>query len=99
MMEIVIAPIASGVVSAVIAAFGVYVAITNRLTQLETQQKADREALMREMHLMRDDLEKHNSVIERTFKMESDLNTAFKHIDENRERISRIENVKIGGGE
>ena len=96
-MEYLIAPIASGVISAIVAAFGVYVAITNRLTQLETQQRADRDALMREMHLMREDIEKHNTVIERTFKMESDLHTAFKHIDENRERISRIENIKIGG--
>lgn len=98
-MEYLIAPMASGIISAIVAAFGVYVAITNRLTQLETQQKADRDALMREMHLMRSEVEKHNHVIERTFKMESDLNTAFKHIDEQRGRISRLENVKIGGTE
>jgi len=87
-MEYLIAPIASGVISAVLAAFGVYVAITNRLTKLET--------LIEEL---RKDVEKHNHVIERTFKMESDLNTAFKHIDEQRDRISRLENVKIGGTE
>lgn len=87
-MEYLISPIASGVISAVIAAFGVYVAITNRLTKLET--------LIEEL---RNDVEKHNNVIERTYKMESDLHTAFKHIDENRERISRIENLKIGGTE
>lgn len=96
-MEALIAPIASGAVSAIVAAFGVYVAITNRLTHLETQQKADRDALMREMQLLRADVESHNRVVERTFKMESDLHTAFKHIDENRDRISRIENLKIGG--
>lgn len=98
-MELLITPVASGVISAIVAAFGVYVAITNRLTHLETQQKADRDALMREMQLMRGEVEKHNRVIERTFKMESDLNTAFKHIDEQRNRISRLENVKIGGTE
>ena len=87
-MEYLIGPIASGVISALVAAFGVYVAITNRLTKLET--------LIEEL---RKDVEKHNHVIERTFKMESDLNTAFKHIDEQRGRISRLENVKIGGTE
>lgn len=87
-MEYLIGPIASGVISALVAAFGVYVAITNRLTKLET--------LIEEL---RKDVEKHNHVIERTFKMESDLNTAFKHIDEQRNRISRLENVKIGGTE
>lgn len=87
-MEYLIGPIASGVISALVAAFGVYVAITNRLTKLET--------LIEEL---RKDVEKHNHVIERTFKMESDLNTAFKHIDEQRDRIRRLENVKIGGTE
>jgi chromosome segregation ATPase len=87
-MEYLIAPMASGIISAIVAAFGVYVAITNRLTKLET--------LIEEL---RKDVEKHNHVIERTFKMESDLNTAFKHIDEQRDRIKRLENVKIGGTE
>ena len=87
-MEYLIAPMASGIISAIVAAFGVYVAITNRLTKLET--------LIEEL---RKDVEKHNHVIERTFKMESDLNTAVKHIDEQRSRISRLENVKIGGTE
>ena len=87
-MEYLIGPIASGVISALVAAFGVYVAITNRLTKLET--------LIEEL---RKDVEKHNHVIERTFKMESDLHTAFKHIDEQRDRIRRLENVKIGGTE
>lgn len=31
------------------------------------------------------DVEKHNRVIERTFKVESDLHTAFKRIDEIRD--------------
>jgi len=87
-MEYLIAPIASGVISAIVAAFGCYVAMTNRLTKLET--------LIDEL---RKDVEKHNRIVERSYKMESDLHTAFKHIDENRDRISRLENVKIGGTE
>lgn len=87
-MEYLIAPMASGIISAIVAAFGVYVAITNRLTRLET--------LIEEL---RKDVEKHNDVVGRTFKMESDLRTAFKHLDDQRERISRLESVKIGGTE
>ena len=87
-MEYLIAPVASGVISAVVAAFGVYVAITNRLTRLET--------LIEEL---RRDVEKHNSVVERTFRTEGDLKTAFKHIDEQRDRIRRLEDVKVGGTE
>lgn len=87
-MEYLIGPIASGVISALVAAFGVYVAITNRLTKLET--------LIEEL---RRDVEKHNSVVERTFRTEGDLRTAFKHLDEQRDRIKRLESVKIGGTE
>ena len=74
-------------------------AVLSRLTQLETQQKADREALLREVQLLRSEVEKHNSIVERTYKMESNLGTAFKHIDQQRERIERLEDMKIGGTE
>lgn len=87
-METIIPALASGVVSAVLAAFGCYVAITNRLTKLETL-----------IDNLTSTVEKHNQVVERTFKIESDLNTAFHHIDEQRGRISRLEDVKIGGTE
>ena len=87
-MEMFVAPVISGVISALVAAFGCYVALTNRLTKLETM-----------IETLTQTVEKHNRVVERTFKIESDLNTAFHHIDEQRGRISRLENVKIGGTE
>ena len=62
--------------------------VLNRLTRLETK-----------MDLLTDDVEKHNSLVERTYKTEADLRTAFKRIDEHRERIERIEGIKIGGTE
>lgn len=79
-MEALIPAIASGAVSAILAAFGCYVAVTNRLTKVET--------LIDEL---RRETEKHNQVIERTYKCESDLSTAFKHIDDHRNRIERLE--------
>ena len=36
-------------------------------------------------------VDKHNEVIERTYKLESDMKTAFGKIDEGRSRIERLE--------
>ena len=60
-MQALIGPIASGIISALIATVGVYVAMTNRLTRLETL-----------MEQLRDEVEKHNAMVERTYKLESD---------------------------
>ena len=59
-MQALVAPIASGIIGAIVSAFGVYVAITNRLTRLETM-----------IDQLRQDVEKHNSMIERTYKLEA----------------------------
>lgn len=85
-MESLIGPITSGIISAIVASFGCYVAITNRLTRLETM-----------LELLTKEVEKHNQVIERTFKIEGDLKTAFKRIDEHRDKIERLESIVIGG--
>lgn len=85
-MEAIIPAIASGAVSAIIAAVGCYVALTNRLTRLETM-----------IDTLTKTVEKHNQVVERTYVLERDLQTAWKRIDENREEIKELENVKIGG--
>ena len=44
-------------------------------------------------------VEKHNSVVERTFKLESDMATAWKRHDELKGRVERLEDTKIGGSE
>lgn len=54
--------------------------VLERLTRLETKLDG-----------LADTVDKHNKVVERTFKLESDLNTAFKHIDRLREDIERVE--------
>lgn len=81
-------PIASAVLSAVFAACGVYVAISNRLSVLETK-----------MDGLSTKVEKHNSVIERTYRLETDAATVWKRHDELAERVERLENIKIGGSE
>lgn len=81
-----IVPIASAVLSAVFAACGVYVAISNRLSVLETK-----------MDGLSTKVEKHNSVIERTYKLETDAATAWKRHDELADRVERLEDMRIGG--
>lgn len=85
-MTTLIVPIVSALVSAASAAGGVYVAITNRLSVLETKMDA-----------LSDKVEKHNSVIERTYKLETDAVTAWKRHDELADRVERLEDMKIGG--
>ena len=79
-MEVFLAPIASGIVGAIISAFGVYVAITNRLTRTETliEQLSER-------------VDKHNDIIERTYKLEADSATSWKRYDELTARVERLE--------
>lgn len=40
-------------------------------------------------------VEKHNQIVERTYKLESDITTAFTKLDENRSRIERLENKEM----
>lgn len=75
-----ITPYLGTIVTVVIAFGGTYAMMSSRLTKLETMI-AD----------LRRDVEKHNNVVERTFKLESDINTAFKHIDRLHEQDEKIE--------
>ena len=85
-MEQLITPIlASIIATAVTTGFATYVAMSNRMTKLETM-----------IDNLTKTVEKHNQVVERTYKLESDLHTAFKHIDLIRDEVK---NVKIGGSE
>lgn len=81
-----IVPALSALVSAASVAGGVYVAISNRLSVLETKMDA-----------LSDKVEKHNSVIERTYKLETDAATAWKRHDELADRVERLEDMRIGG--
>lgn len=82
-MENFIPALASGAVSAALAAFGCYVALTNRLTRLETMID----------HLTKT-VEKHTEIVERTALIERELETMWRRIDEHTEELK---NVKIGG--
>lgn len=85
-MATLIVPIVTALVSAASAAGGVYVAITNRLSVLETKMDA-----------LSDKVEKHNSVIGRTYKLETNAATAWKRHDELADRVERLEDMRLGG--
>ena len=87
-MSTLVIPIASAVMSAVLAACGTYVAISNRLSVLETK-----------MDGLSTKVEKHNHVVERTYKIETEMETAWRRHDELKERVDRLEEMKIGGTE
>ena len=81
-----VVPALSALLSAASVAGGVYVAISNRLSVLETKMDA-----------LSDKVEKHNSVIERTYKLETDAATAWKRHDELADRVERLEDMRLGG--
>lgn len=73
-------PYIAPTVTLVLAFVGFYGMVSTRLARME--QRIDDLVNV---------VEKHNSIVERTFKLESDMNTAFKHIDALRERDEKIE--------
>ena len=73
-------PYIGTIVTVVLAFVGFYGMVSTRLAR--TEQKIDDLA---------DTVDRHNQVVERTHKLEADLNTAFKRIDELKERDEKLE--------
>lgn len=88
MIELEVSTFVAPVLTALLTAVGVYVAMSNRLSVLETKVDG-----------LTAKVEKHNSVVERTYKLESDMGTAWKRHDELKGRVERLEDAKIGGSE
>lgn len=83
-----ITPYIGTIVTVIIAVGSVYAAINSRLARLETMIEA-----------LTATVEKHNGIIERTYKLESDMSTAFKRIDELKAADEKLEHkiTKLGG--
>lgn len=82
-----ITPYLGTIVTVVIAVGGVYAAISSRLTRLETM-----------IETLAQKVDKHNNVVERTYHLESDMNTAYKRIDELKAETSRLDEKKQDKG-
>ena len=81
-----------GTIVTVVIAFGVFYGATSaRLARLEARIEDNQKLMQTEIANLRRDVEKHNSVMERTTGLERDLNTAFKRIDELKDRDKAIE--------
>ena len=91
-VQVDITPYVGTIVTVVIAFGAFYGAINSRLSR--TEQKLDD---------LKDQVEKHNQVIERTYRLESDMATAYKRIDELKDKDIRIEqkidSITVGGSE
>lgn len=72
-------PFIGPVLTAVITGGGVYAAITNRLTRLETLIES-----------LRAEVERHNRVVERTYKLETQQASAFHQLDELKADIKEL---------
>ena len=81
-----VAPMVTAVIGSIGAGVGIYVAMSNRLSVLETK-----------MDTLSKSVDKHNSVVERTYKLESDMDTMWHSHDELKDMVKDYH--KIGGTE
>lgn len=89
-----ISPIASAIIAFVVG----YVAMKNanndkfaKLMSQNAEQTAMIASLKEQMVTLRNQVEKHNGVIERTYKLESDMSTVWKRIDELKDKDTKLE--------
>lgn len=86
-----------GTIVSVVIAFGVfYGAVNARLARLEARIEDSQKLTQTEIANLRRDVEKHNSVVERTYKLESEVDNLYHRYDELR---TDVKDVKIGGSE
>lgn len=68
-------PYIGTIVTVIIAVGGVYAAIASRLTRLETM-----------IETLTSTVEKHNNMVERTYKLEQDVDNLYHRINELRDK-------------
>ena len=86
-----ITPYLSPIVAAVIAIVGAYVAMKNANNAKFEELRVQNAEQTAEIRALKEQVVKHNNVIERTFALERDMKTAFIRIDELKTRDEKIE--------
>ena len=86
-----ITPYIGSIVTVVIAIVGGYVAMKNAMNAQLTTLSVQIAGLTAKVDDLKEQVEKHNGVVERTFKLESDMHTAYKRIDELKARDEKLE--------
>ena len=84
-------PLISPAVAAIIAIIGSYGTMKNANNEKFQSLIVQIAALSAQVTDLKEQVEKHNGVIERTFALESDMKTAFKRIDELKQRDDKLE--------
>ncbi len=90
-----IAPYAGAIVTAIVAVVGAYVTMKNAWNEKLSALSIQIATLDTKLDGMMKQVEKHNSVLERTASLERDMKTAFARIGENRVEIDKLES-KLG---
>ena len=84
-------PYIGSIVTVIVAIVGGYVAMKNANNEKFNALSVQIAALSQQVSDLKDDVEKHNSVVERVYKLETDMHTAYKRIDESKERDEKLE--------
>lgn len=84
--------IVSPLVSALIAAVAAYVATKNSNNEKFAELRAQNAEQTAEIRGLKEQVRRFNDLAERIYKLEGNVTTAFKRIDELRAREDRIEN-------
>lgn len=72
----------SPVVSAILAIFGAYQAVKRTADERERKYADSIARLETKMDLLSERVEKHNNIIERTYKLETEVDNIYHRIDE-----------------
>ena len=86
-----ITPYIGSIVTIAIAIVGGYVAMKNANNETFKNLSVQIATVSTKVDDLRNDVEKHNNLVERTAGLERDLNTAFKRIDDLKEHDEKIE--------
>jgi len=86
-----ITPYIGSIVTIIIAIVGGYVAMKNANNEKFSGISVQIAALSQQVTDLKDDVEKHNNAMERIYKLDSDMHTAYKRIDELKARDEKIE--------
>ena len=86
-----ITPYIGSIVTVIVAIVGGYVAMKNANNEKFNSLSIQIASLSQQVTDLKEDVEKHNGAMERTYKLESDVHTAFKRIDELKNSDEKIE--------
>ena len=89
-----VTPFIGYVITAVLTFVGMYVATKNANNDKFAELMAQNAAQTAEIRALKEQVEKHNGVLERVYKIETEMSTVWKRIDELKANDSRLDEKK-----